>query len=91
MPIVPETYPAEAAAFEVWLERALIIWDQSAPSYVRADMRPLRGNLREMYELGVGVDDWRETIEIAFVKPSVTKRGALEWAYSVLRVKFGGV
>jgi hypothetical protein len=71
--------------FDEFEAGALAAWDKHAPSYVKADMHPIRADLRNIHSLGVTVEHFAEILEWAFASPHVTKRRALDLTYAVLR------
>jgi hypothetical protein len=84
----PRDHAEDIAAFELWRDAAYEAWDRIAPTYVQADVHPLMGHLRQMYELRVPVHFFAETLEVSFADPTVTKRQALAHTYNVLREKY---
>jgi len=75
---------------EEWIESALIVWREVAPSYVQADLTPSRYDLREMYMLGASVERFREALEHSFTMATVTKRKALFVAYTIVKSEMAG-
>lgn len=70
---------------ERFLSECAAAWEEVAPSYVRHEMTPLAGHLRELHGIGATARQFREALEIAFAHRGVMKRSALRYAYGIVR------
>lgn len=77
-------------SFEEWRDRVLAAWDRIAPSYVRAQQRPLDGHLRLLWDHGATVEQIAEALEVSFASKHHTKRQALGYAYNLAWTQIGG-
>lgn len=76
----------EETRLAAYVDELMGIWRRIAPTYVQADVTPLRGHLRSMFHEGVTPQLFEENLELSFRTPGVTKRQALNHAYRLSRI-----
>ena len=68
-----------------WVNAAHLIYEQTAPSYVRASVSLDLLTIRNLYYEGATLEQFREALEHAFSRRDVQKRKAFRYAVGIVR------